>query len=88
MIDAKCPTCAEPLTVVESQTTLLGFDPHRDELGRLHSHDPNMITSLVGCRNKHPWIARHAVKCWCGHEARPVKLEPCEKPPRGRGFEP
>ncbi len=34
-------------------TTLLGWQPHFDDEGVYHSHNPNMRTLKLECQNKH-----------------------------------
>ncbi len=65
----KCPKCVE---LGERSTlhvsgggfsTLVGFQPHYDEDGVSHSHNPNKTSSLGKCSNGHRLAISTRKKC-------------------------
>jgi hypothetical protein len=73
-----CPHCgvvgqpAETYTDSEGQeialasSTLIGFDPFRDDQGREHRHNPNWFRMQMRCAAGHVWVRQWLTPCWCG----------------------
>lgn len=64
----KCAACVAAGTpsqvrVGGQMATCMGFSTFYDELGRYHSHDPNLITTQYSCSNGHIWSESHKAKC-------------------------
>jgi hypothetical protein len=43
--------------------TLMGHTPYHDENGKYHDHDPNYISSLYECSNRHLFVLRRKQPC-------------------------
>ncbi len=66
-----CPVCisaGQSSTVSDEGTTATTahFEPHRDEDGRRHHHDPNTRTWAYSCTTGHRWWVSVGFSCWCG----------------------
>ena len=44
-------------------TTLMSYQPHYDEDGQLHLHDPNVHTALYRCSQGHTWTESWTARC-------------------------
>jgi len=50
-----------------SSSTLLGYSPYYDGDGKLHDHDPNMVSTSYKCSNGHRWGVTSRRSCpTCG----------------------
>lgn len=68
MICQECKTLELKSNVYElfNYTTLVGYIPFCDEVGKYHHHDRNKTTTNYKCSNDHKWTITGVNKCWCG----------------------
>jgi hypothetical protein len=67
----KCERCLEAGVVFEmeavaSSSTLLPTAIFRDDQGKDHRHDPNLIITTHVCPAGHVWKETESRPCWCG----------------------
>lgn len=63
-----CKSCAADgessvITLGPSSTTLIGESAFWGEDGKLHSHDPNTITTQLSCNRGHAWAEKSRNRC-------------------------
>ncbi len=71
----KCKECVEAglrskIAITGSRQTMAGWQPYYDEDGKLHSHNPNKITSGYKCTNGHSWEETWSVPRSCCEEKK------------------
>jgi len=67
-----CPSCAaqgitSEVTIVSNAGSTLAWQPHTDERGLVHEHDPNIYRTTYRCARGHQWLEKTRKPCpLCG----------------------
>lgn len=65
-----CPTCNTTKIKRRSDTAWgIPWEPHKDEAGKLHKHDPNKHFIDYRCQNGHVFEQTYFPECKCGWQA-------------------
>ena len=65
-----CPTCnSNKIRQLGDTAWGIPWEPHKDEEGKLHKHDPNKHFIDYKCKNGHIFEETYFPQCKCGWQA-------------------